>query len=183
MSWMQTYKGHKLDFINPDPKEIDIEDIAHALSNICRFSGHCAKFYSVAQHSVYVAQLSHPDHRLAGLMHDATEAYIGDMVSPLKRLIPDFSAYENRLWALIAGKYGLPGELPEDVKAADLDILAMEARDLLGADPVTWGLKTPTEKARIHPWSPHVAKIRFMEAFETYTGEYATGMLRAYASP
>lgn len=183
MSWMQTYTGKALHFDNPEAREICIEDIAHALSQICRFNGHCKQPYSVAQHSVYVSQLVPSRDRLAGLLHDATEAYIGDMVSPLKRLIPDFSTYEDRLWVVIAGKFVLPAALPASVKKADLAMLSIEARDLMGADPVAWGLKPATDAVKIIPWTAQMAERYFLEAFQVLTGEYATAMLSASAMP
>lgn len=183
MTYIQTYKGRKLDFLKPDPKEIDIEDIAHALSNICRFSGHSKFHYSVAQHSVFVAQLVPSEHQLTALLHDATEAYIGDMVTPLKRIIPDFAAYEKRLWAVMADKWELPNILPKAVKDADLKMLAVEARDLMGGIPKAWGLPKPSEAMRIYPWTPDFARVTFMQAYQKYTGEYGRAMLTAYAAP
>src|SRR4051812_41614297 len=118
MSWIKTFSG-RFDFLKLDPNEINIKDIAHALAHTCRFNGHCKKFYSVAQHSVYVSQIVPEVDAPAGLMHDATEAYIGDMTRPLKAMFPEFGALEDRLWRRIAGKFGLPAELPETVKHAD----------------------------------------------------------------
>lgn len=180
MSWMQTYTGKALHFNNPTKKEICIEDIAHALSRICRFNGHTENHYSVAQHSVYVSQLVPPGDRLAALLHDATESYIGDMVSPLKKLIPDFSAYEDRLWAVIAGKYHIPKDLPASVKAADLVMLAVECRDLMNGDPVEWGIKpAPDNIPPIVCWDAETAKRHFMDRFNELTGEYGTALICA----
>ena len=138
--WISTYskKPFYFDKINPDA--ILIEDIAHALSNICRFSGHSPHHYSVAQHSVLVSRLCSKREALAGLLHDATEAYIGDMVTPLKRLIPEFEAYEDKLYQFISAKFGIPNIITPGVKRADLAALALEAKHLMGVDPKDWGL-------------------------------------------
>jgi len=180
MSWMQTYTGKALHFHNPIKKEICIEDIAHALSRICRFNGHTQDHYSVAQHSVYVSRLVPSDDKLAALLHDATEAYIGDMVSPLKKLIPDFSTYEDRLWSVIAGKYGIPKVMPASVKKADLTMLSVECRDLMHGNPLEWGIEpAPDSIPPIVCWDAETAKRYFMEQFQILTGEYGTALLSA----
>lgn len=181
MSWMLT-KSHKAFYFDaPKQSQICLEDIAHALSNLCRFNGHCSEFYSVAQHSVYASQLCPPEAQLDGLFHDATEAYIGDMVSPLKKLIPAFSEYEDSLWRTIAAKFSLSRTLPASVKKADLQMLATEARDLMGADPREWGLKEkPDERIKIVPWPPALAKKYFLERFAVLDGEYYRALMTAY---
>lgn len=171
MTWMQTHKG-RFDFAEPGKHWMDIESIAHSLSLICRFNGHCKEFYSVAQHSVYVSQLCKPDNRLSGLLHDAPEAYIGDMVSPLKKMIPAFQAFEGDVWEVLARQQGLPLALPQDVKDADLEMLALEARDLMGVDPTAWGLKAPSVNAKITPWDSKRAERHFLDAYRAILGEY-----------
>jgi 5'-deoxynucleotidase YfbR-like HD superfamily hydrolase len=84
MSWIQTYQGGCFEPFNPHPDQIHIRDIAHALALTCRFTGHCLDFYSVAQHSVMVSQIVSHKHALAGLLHDASEAYLTDVASPIK---------------------------------------------------------------------------------------------------
>ena len=82
--WIETYTGKKVYPLEPDEKTLCVEDIAHALALTCRFGGHCSEFYSVAQHSCLVSDLCPGELKLAGLMHDAAEAYLGDVVSPIK---------------------------------------------------------------------------------------------------
>lgn len=111
---------------------IDIHDIAHALSNLCRFNGHCSRFYSVAEHSILCSyHVKGDENRLTALLHDATEAYVGDMIRPIKKFLPDFEDLEDRIWRAVALKFTLPFEMPDAVHVADNSVLMAEARDLL----------------------------------------------------
>lgn len=105
MTWINTLSGKHLDFTNISPDSICIEDIAAALSNICRFTGHLEEFYSVAQHSVRVSYLVPPEFALEALMHDAAEAYCNDISSPLKALLPEYRVIEDRIEAVIRSKF------------------------------------------------------------------------------
>ena len=108
--WIQTYSGIAFFPMEPDPELILLPDIAHALSNQCRFSGHVRKFYSVAQHCVEVANLLkvQPPHiQLAGLLHDASEAYLVDLPKPLKRKMPDYVTVEKGMMEAISKRFGL----------------------------------------------------------------------------
>ena len=111
-SHVETRKGLKVDIQNPQPDQFDIEDIAYALSNTCRFNGHCSGFLSVAEHSVLVAQRLPKQLQLAGLLHDATEAYLGDIPSPIKQFLADYKAIEKRFEEAIIRKFDL--ELTEN---------------------------------------------------------------------
>ena len=102
-----TRSGRYFDLLNPDPNEIDIDDIASALSKITRFTGHGRFAYSVAEHSVHCASLVPPDYALEALLHDAQEAYLGDVSSPLKALLPEYRAIEHRVQAHIFRSFGL----------------------------------------------------------------------------
>ncbi len=143
MSFIQTYSGAKFDFSNPTPDSIRLQDIAHALSMISRFGGHIAKFYSVADHSLNVLQhlerngANLPTLR-AGLMHDATEAYIGDIVSPFKRLLPKANEIEERIAAMIRTRFGIDGRGVDfaAVKRADEAVLVAEAKALFNFPPL-----------------------------------------------
>ncbi len=108
MSYIATSTEKHIDFVNITPDQICIEDIARGLSNECRFAGQLESFYSMAQHSVYVSQIVPPEYALEALLHDAAEAYIKDIPSPLKAILPDYKVVEKRIEAVICEKFGLP---------------------------------------------------------------------------
>lgn len=152
-----TATGRYFDFTRPTRDMIDIDDIAIALSRMPRFTGHTTTFYSVAQHSVLVAHVVPEEYALQGLLHDATEAYMGDMSTPLKQLVPEYKAIENRVERAICERFGLPFPLHPSIKAADLRMLVTERRDLMpkplaphtdreawtafeGIEPFPWGV-------------------------------------------
>lgn len=126
-SYIRTFNNKEIDFHSPDPGQILIQDIAHALSHTPRFSGHTERFYSVASHSIMVASMVPPPYQLQALLHDATEAYLTDMPTPFKRLLPDYQALEQRVWWAICAKFDIPIELHETVKFADRACLMKEA--------------------------------------------------------
>lgn len=128
---MQTYTGRVVDLTRFNEEDLCVEDIAHSLSQIIRFTGHAMAPYTVAQHSLLVAELLEPRHRLWGLLHDASEAYLGDVASPLKSLLPEYKVLEEKFQKVIAGRYDLPWPMPKEVKDADRQALMTEKRDLL----------------------------------------------------
>ncbi len=134
------HSGTLFYFEDPDLKEIRIDDIAHALSNECRFGGHCNSFYSVAQHSLCVSKLIagagfSVEAQFQGLMHDATEAYVKDIPTGLKRAIgPAYRSLESNVWKAICTKYALEEELLEVVKWADREALKIEISSLFTTD-------------------------------------------------
>ena len=129
MSYIQTLSGKHFNYLDIQQDDIVIEDIATALSHICRFAGHLPEFYSVGQHSVLTSHLVPQEFALEALLHDAAEAYLQDIPSPLKRLLPDYQVIEARVDAAIRQKFGLPTEQHPTVKYADLVMLASERRD------------------------------------------------------
>ena len=169
--------GEYFDLEDPDSSVFDIEDIAHALSNICRYTGHCTDFYSVAQHSVLVSYAVPSEDALAGLLHDAPEAFVGDVSKPLKILLPDYKEVERRVELAVFRRFGLPDELPATVKHADRVLLRTEQRDLMNADEHTWlftGGVYPLER-RIVPLPPREAKAEFLERYRELTMLEAVG--------
>lgn len=168
MSFIQTLSGKQFDYINSTIDDIDVEDIAGALSNICRFAGHLPEFYSVAQHSVLCSQIVSPEFAFEALMHDAAEAYCQDIPAPLKALLPDYRQIEKRTDQLIRLKFGLPLEESSVVKYADLTMLATERRDLDIDDSIPWVMLEgipPTNLFEIHPLRPGQAFGLFINRF------------------
>lgn len=125
-SYIRTYCGVDFTIFSPQPEMILIEDIAHSLSRLCRYGGHCNQFYSVARHSIITSYLVQPKFALEALMHDATEGYIGDCVTPLKKYMPQFNEIENSLYKVIAQKYGLSYPMSEETKNADAAMIGYE---------------------------------------------------------
>lgn len=180
--WFITAHGRRLFILEPDPAHIHIDDIAHALSNLCRFGGH-VPFYSIAQHSVLVSRIVPQQFALAGLLHDASEAYLGDVIRPLKRQLFVYRDIERQWEDVIARRFRLGGSMPHtcsaEVKLADLVALATERRDLLPfADPkqapTAWEwvedeLAVEPHPDRIVPLSPSDARTRFLARFEELT--------------
>lgn len=134
-TYRSTYSGLVFDFVNPTEDMIDIEDIAHALSQLCRFTGHCDRFYSVAEHSLIGALIfmerKQDELAFEFLMHDAHEAYVGDLSTNLKKLCPDFKVIEERVDKVIRKKYNMESIIPIEVKRMDTTMLATEKKNLL----------------------------------------------------
>ena len=192
--WIQTFGNQPFDLLEASPDDIDIEEIARALSQQVRYNGHCREFYSVGQHSVLVSleieaalrpQLNLFDHTqedvrvasLWGLLHDAAEAYVGDVVSPMKKLMRDhdgdetgqspFDWVEGKIQGIIARRFGLPQEMPAIVKEYDLRLLATERRDLFGPCSREWRLPYGPLDRRIVPSSSmHAVETEFLRRFE-----------------
>ena len=171
MDWIQTFTGRRFHPLDPLDAELDVRDIAHSLSMLCRFNGHCLRYYSVAEHSVRVSRLLPDPLRLWGLLHDAGEAYLTDLPRPVKAHIPGFNVMEDRILERVAARFDLTWPMPEAVKAADNTLLATEARDLMAPPPEDWGLDVaPLDEHIIDPLGPGAAERLFMETFEAYTG-------------
>jgi 5'-nucleotidase len=172
--FIQTLSGRRVNPLDASPEDIDAGDIARALANTCRFGGHSRAFYSVAQHSAIVCDLleergATPDELMAALLHDASEAYLGDLPHPLKHrseLGAAFRVAEKRLEAVIAERFALP-DAAARIKPLDRALLATERRIF---SEVRWhwpeldGVE-PLELA-IEPWAPARAQEEFTRRFE-----------------
>lgn len=166
-----TSGGTYFNFERPEESKFTIQDIAHALSQICRFTGHTRDFYSVAQHSYLVSYQVPHEHALAALLHDAAEAFIGDVSTPLKRMLPDYKAIEHRIETVVLARFGISLPLHHSIKAADLVLLATERRDLMPRLGDEWAcLKgvQPMEQ-RLMAWSSDTARGMFMSRFDELT--------------
>lgn len=175
MPSITTNSGGRFDVARPRQKDYNINDIAHALSNLCRFAGHAEDFYSVAEHSVHCAhilgrKMKQPrEIQLAGLLHDLAEAYCVDVPTPLKSLLPEYTKIETRVQEVGFKALGLPLRIPEAVWEADLKMLATEAKFLF---PNVRRRISPYNAIRgytLHCWSPPRAKREFLRAYERLT--------------
>lgn len=144
--WTQTFSGKQFWGKDARREDLDIESIAHALALVNRYNGHTPYPYSVAQHSVLVSRECDPADAFWGLMHDASEAYIGDMISPIKRFNHIYLEDETRLMKVVCERFGMAEEMPASVKKADLTVLAAEADVLFPVRPADWKLPFPAAK-------------------------------------
>jgi 5'-deoxynucleotidase YfbR-like HD superfamily hydrolase len=172
MSFIETFTGVKFYPLDPRLDDIFIVDIAHALANQCRFAGHCREPYSVAEHCVRVSWLLGEQHwdtltQLEGLMHDASEAYLVDLPTPLKQSTfgRAYREAEMDLMAFIRRRFGLRDFEATAVKEADQTLLATEVRDLMPHIPEHWGSLTRPLEEKIQPVSPREAKQMFLDRF------------------
>ena len=164
-AWVQTFTGKQFHVFDPSLHEISIIDIAHSLSLVCRFNGHCKTFYSVAEHSWRASFLVQHCDALAALMHDASEAYLSDISKPVKPHLANYYEIEDGLMVAIAKKYKFQYPLPPSVKEADVTLLFTEKRDLMGPEPFAWtGTVKPLTEV-IAPMTPAVAKDMFLKRF------------------
>jgi hypothetical protein len=169
-SHIQTASGARFNPFAPDPTAISVDDIAQALANLCRFGGHCRAFYSVAQHSCHVADVvagqgGTADETHWALLHDAAEAYLGDLPQPIKqhsRLGELYREAELRLQEAICRRFGLPPAPPPIVKEVDRGMLAAE-RSMLMLDFWAWPELSGIEPVAIEidPWPPPRAASEF----------------------
>lgn len=174
MPFIKTFTGQHFDYRNVCAAHINLEDIAVALSNICRFAGHVPEFYSVAQHAVLCSQIAPAEFAFEALMHDAAEAYCQDVPSPLKRLLPDYQRIEETVDIAVRQRFGLPEMMSTSVKYADLVMLATERRDLELDDGSYWpaleGIP-PSEIITVIPLKPGQAYGLFLNRFNELTGD------------
>ena len=165
MDWILTHTGKKFHPLDPDPELIDIEDIAHSLSLLCRYNGHCHSFYSVAEHSVRLSYVVPSEDALWGLLHDAGEAYFSDLPRPIKNQFPKYRTLEDALVEVIMQKYGLAPKMPPEVKKADDILLVTELRDLMPESPVPISYDVAPLPETIAPWGPSEAKKAYLNRF------------------
>lgn len=166
---IQTFGGQYFDFRDPYVHNFDIEEIAHALSNICRFTGHVHSFYSVAQHSVLVSHLVPTEYRKQGLLHDAHEAYVGDMAAPLKMLLPRYREIERRCEIALRNAFNVPMQFHPCVKQADLQALQTERLSLMTIDRTdNWAELNHITPAPgfLQPLPPKQAFFQFMDTWQ-----------------
>lgn len=165
MSWILTNSGQRFDLLEPRASMVHPQDIAHSLAMQCRFNGHCGTFYSVAQHSLIVASLVPTEHKLQALLHDATEAYIGDIVRPLKQAVPELRQMEHHIWGAICARFDIDPVLPACIHDADMIALATERRDLMPEHQDEWACLAGTQPMGqfIKAWAFEEARLRYWQ--------------------
>lgn len=168
--YLTTFTGKLVDPANLRASEISIVDIAHSLSNQCRFGGHCSTFYSVAQHSIRVAE--HLDHhqQLVGLLHDATEAYLMDLPRPLKLILPGYAEQEKKVWEAIAEAFKINVQIPPEVVQADNMALRAEWQELMNA-PLPDALRRYPALLPDQTMSPAESKAEFLRLYYELTDQ------------
>jgi len=174
-NFMQVWTGGQYWPLDPRAEEVFIEDIAHSLAMQCRYGGHCERYYSVAEHSVHVARVVPPGLALLGLLHDASEAYLSDVIRPLKHHLTNYKDLEQLNWLVIAERFGLPEVLPAAIHEADAALLHAECLALMKPMPevsrTVWlmGDIQPPAEVTIHGWYPKVAKAMFLRRYQELT--------------
>ncbi|MFJ5398436.1 HD family hydrolase [Pectobacterium sp. CHL-2024] len=178
MSWISTFTGRHFNYTAPCVDDVDIRDIAHALSQINRFCGHTHWPYSVAQHSVGASYIVPTEFAFEALMHDAHEAYVSDMMSPLKHLLPDYQRIETSVEMVVRTRYELPFKTSPEVKRADLIMLATEKDALLHPESGHWPILDGVERSEriIVPMTALEAEREFMIRFYELAGTYTEAL-------
>ncbi len=169
---MHMRSGGRFFIDDPRAEDVNFDDIASSLAKLCRYTGHTGndknheEFYSVAQHSVIVSRFVPPEMAMIGLLHDAAEAYIGDISKPMKLVVGSkIAEIEDRVYAAIAERFGLPPEIPKEVKMADLRTFATEKRDILSPATAEWGECPPPYNFKITPVGWRVAESVFRHRY------------------
>jgi 5'-deoxynucleotidase YfbR-like HD superfamily hydrolase len=174
--WISLLSGGKFNYTRPEDSEVEIEDIASALSNVCRFSGHLPCFYSVAQHLVNTSRIVPPEFAFTALMHDTAEAFTNDLPTPLKWTLPVFKELEVKIESAMANRFGFQYPYPEQVKLADTQMLLLE-KNYVKLDNAEWTYYNDIEfehlvdRVDLKGWQPVRAKREFMERFEELNDE------------
>lgn len=169
-----TYSGRQFFINRATVDDIYIEDIAHGLSNVCRYVGQCKTFYSVAEHSVRMAEMSWgTPMKLLALLHDAAEAYLGDVSTEVKHCLPTYMEMETRLTYVIFDRYSIR-HCPlmnfdiDSVKYIDAAIRTPEVTSLFPTQKhwkFSW-TKIEYAYGHIRPWSPKKAERKFLKMFK-----------------
>ena len=182
-SCISTVSGRFFDLLAPEDYEYDISEIGHALSHICRYTGHANKFYSVAEHSVLVSRIVPSHLSLCGLLHDASEAFVGDVSSPLKKLLPEYKKIEEAIQKSIANYFNLPYPFPKEIHEADKRMYWQERQSIAdnGIRDKLWHQDLrATRKVEALGMSPTMANRMFMARYyEIMKNDTRNGQVRS----
>jgi len=157
-----TYSGLTLNIFDPKPESFTIEDIAQGLSNTSRFGGQIQNFYSVAQHSYYVSMDLKGEKQLWGLLHDASEAYIQDIITPLKNRLEVYRDIEDKMMIAIAKAFNLPNEFLLELDDKTSDIKRIDHKQFL------WEWEH-LKVGNVKGWLPEEAKTKFLKRYDLLT--------------
>lgn len=162
--------GEYFDLLNPTQYDYPIEVVANALANICRYTGHVTRFYSVAEHSVLVSQAVPEKYALEGLLHDASEAFVGDVSSPLKKLLPEYQKIEDGVQAAIAKHFNLIYPFPHEIHEADKRVYWSERQTIAPGKDRLWHQELRASR-KVTPagMTPIMAKRMFLSRFKELT--------------
>lgn len=160
--WMQTFTGRQFWPLDARAEEVDILDIAHALSMQCRYAGHVRRFYSVAEHCCHLHDVAPEGEKLAALLHDATEAYLVDLPRPVKRFLPEYGRHEYALARVIAQRFGLPMLETPAVREIDRRILMDERQQAMEPPPAPWSTNGEPLGVTLRFWPPEKARTCFL---------------------
>jgi hypothetical protein len=161
--------GGFFDYEAPERSRYSIEDIARGLSHTARFSGQTNRVYTVAQHSVLVSKLVPPEHALEGLLHDGTEAFLCDVPSPLKRMLPGYVELEKRAEADMCKRFGMKFPFHPSIKEADIRVFLAERRDMQPCVKEVCYEGYEPYRNKIIAWDSHMSYIYFMRRFKELT--------------
>lgn len=175
--YIRTFTGRKYWPMDPRPEDICIEDVAHALSNLCRYTGHTVRFYSVGEHSLVVERLAPEEMKFPALMHDAHEAYINDIAKPFKLCLPQYQEVEDANWRALAEAFEIDPVLPVEIKEIDkavfraerLQLMSSWTGPLVDADTVGEGF---TPDVGYLGMRPDQAEITFLHRYRELRGAY-----------
>lgn len=164
--FIELYSGRAFYFMEPTEEDFDIEDIAHTLSLLCRFGGHCSSFYSVADHSIRCSEKAPHGRKLEALLHDAAEAYIVDMPRPIKYALQGYRDIEGVIDLVMRKKFGLPEKMSHEVHLIDDKMLATERRDLMKKTTNVWTFLPSPYDDKIIPRTSEQAQKDFLNKFQ-----------------
>ena len=178
-NWISLLSGGQFNYDKPEDSDVSIDDIASALSNVCRFSGHLPRFYSVAQHLVNSSRIVSDENAFDALMHDTAEAFTNDLPTPLKWALPIFKELEIKIESAMGAKFGFNYPYPDEVKYADTVMLMLEKYYVKEDDSVwpnyaEWTkrkLSKYRDLVELDSWQPRRAKREFLQRFEELNNE------------